>query len=719
MPIKSTLWSILFLIISPSVFAAPSVPIAIHTRDIALVFKVHNHHLEQVYLGNRLNGESDYNALPTLHNNAYSTAGTTNLFTPAIRVRHADGNPSLNLDYVSHVSKKESENVQLTQIKLKDPKYPFTVTLFYKAFQKENVIQTWSEIQNEEDGSVVLQEYASANIYLKAQHYWLTHFHGDWAKEMQMKTEELTSGMKVIDSKLGGTRATKYQNPGFLLALNKQAGENYGEVLAGTLAWSGNFRLSFEVDNTDQLHIIPGINPEGEDYSLKSGESFRTPAFIFTYSNQGKGQISRNMDDWARNYGILDGNGSRLTLLNNWEATYFSFDENKLVHLFDQAKEIGVDLFLLDDGWFGNKYPRNSDNAGLGDWQYNKKKLPHGIGYLVKQAQKKGVKFGIWIEPEMVNPKSELYHQHPDWIIRLPNRPEDYQRNQLVLDLTNPDVQDFVYDVVNGLMTKYPDIAYFKWDCNRTFSSAYSPYLGKEQSKIAVDYVKGLYHVLKRLRKKYPDLPMMLCSGGGGRADYGALQYFTEFWPSDNTNPMDRIFIQWGYSYLYPAIATAAHVTTMGNYPLKFRMDVSMMGKLGFDMDFDHMNQQQITFVKNGIKDYNQIKSTIWHGDLYRLLSPYKGNEAALMYIAKDKEQAVVFTFSLYDVLNPDDFAIKLNGLDPDKRYEIQELNLQEGKKSKCPEAGRIYSGKYLMNKGLHAPIGGAAQSAVFKLVEK
>src|SRR5699024_7197913 len=254
-----------------------------------------------------------------------------------------------------------------------------------------DVIKTGSVIHNNEEREVVLHEFASANLYFQASDYWLTQFHGDWAKEMQMQESELTSGIKVIDSKIG-SRATKYQNPGFLLSPNKPSAENSGNILAGTLAWSGNFRLLFQVDNNNQLHIIPGINPVGSAYPLASGVKLKTPAFIFTFSSNGIGQATRNIDDWARNYGILDGKGSRLTLLNNWEATYFDFDEQELVHLFDQAKQIGVDLFLLDDGWFGNKYPRNTANAGLGDWQVNKKKLPHGIGYLVNQANKREVK---------------------------------------------------------------------------------------------------------------------------------------------------------------------------------------------------------------------------------------------------------------------------------------------------------------------------------------
>lgn len=690
--------------------------ITLQTKNVVLVLKVVDHHLCQAYLGKPLQNERDYESIAVdKSSQAYSTSGMDNRFNAALRVTHADGNPSLNLEYVDHQAKKVSDDIGLTQITLKDPKYPFEVNLFYKTFYDEDVIKTWSVIRQEEKAPVVLHEFASANLYLNAKDYWLTQFHGDWAKEMQMQEMKLTSGIKMIDSKLG-TRVTKYQNPGFMISPGRPSLENSGEVLAGTLAWSGNFRLSFEIDNKNKLHIISGINPFASDYPLKPGTNFKTPAFIFTYSTKGKGQATRNIDRWARRYGILDGTKPRLTLLNNWETTYFDFNEEKLVHLFDQAKEIDVDMFLLDDGWFGNKYPRNNDRAGLGDWQANKKKLPHGIGYLVKEAGGRGLKFGIWIEPEMVNPKSELYESHEDWIIKLPNRPENYHRNQLVLDLTNPEVQNFVYNVIDNLMTRYPGIAYFKWDCNRIFSNEYSPYLGENQSKIYVDYVHGLYDVMKRVREKYPHLPMMLCSGGGGRVDYGALKYFTEFWPSDNTNPMDRIFIQWGYSYFYPAIATCNHVTESGDYSLKFKIDVAMMGKMGFDMQFDKLKDSELKFIQNAVKTYDTIKEVVWFGDIYRLLSPYEGNRMALMYVSEDKERAVVFTYSLHDILNPEDLPVHLNGLDPNKDYLVKEINLPEGKQSRCRESGHVYSGSYLMNVGIHAPIGGEAQSAVFEL---
>lgn len=271
-----------------------------------------------------------------------------------------------------------------------------------------------------------------------------------------------------------------------------------------------------------------------------------------------------------------------MTLLNNWEATYFDFNEEKLIGLIGDAAGLGVDMFLLDDGWFANKYPRSSDHQGLGDWDETADKLPNGIGRLVEEATKKGIKFGLWIEPEMVNPKSELYEKHKDWVIHLPNRDEYYFRNQLVLDLSNPKVQDFVFGVVDDLMTKYPGIAFFKWDCNSPITNIYSSYLKEKQSHLYIDYVRGLYNVLERIKTKYPDLPMMLCSGGSGRIDYEALRYFTEFWPSDNTDPIERLFIQWGYSQLFPAKTLCAHVTTWNHdASIKFRTDVAMMGKLG------------------------------------------------------------------------------------------------------------------------------------------
>jgi alpha-galactosidase len=534
---------------------------------------------------------------------------------------------------------------------------------------------------------------------------------------MMMQESQLTSGIKIIDSKLG-SRANKFQAPMFFLSVNGPSTETAGNVLAATLACTGNFHFVFEITETNTLRVISGMNPFASEYQLKPGEIFKTPEMIYTFSASGKGQASRNLHQWAQKYRVLNGEGNRLTLLNNWEATYFDFNEDRLVELFDGAKNLGVDLFLLDDGWFANKYPRNNDRAGLGDWHENREKLPHGIGFLVEQAEAKGIKFGIWIEPEMVNPKSELYENHPDWILKLPNRPEHYSRNQLVLDLSNPQVQKFVFDVVDQMLTKHPGISYIKWDCNREMTNTYSQYLGQNQSHIYIEYVKGFYKVMEDLRKKYPDLPIMLCSGGGGRTDYGAMKYFTEFWASDNTDALNRIFIQWGYSYFFPSNTICNHITTMGSQSLKFRTDVAMMGKMGWDIRVEEFSEEELAFSQQALKDYNRLKEVIWFGDMYRLVSPYEENRAALMYVAGSKEKAVLFCYTMNayreNVTNP----VKLQGLDPDKKYEVKEINVQQRGAGRRPpqfgNASRVYSGDYLMKVGFNVLGGRAICRAMF-----
>lgn len=681
-----------------SAFAQNNV-IRIETKNSSLVFTVgKNQRLYQAYFGKKL-GNADFSQLKPQHE-AYIGGGLDDSFEPALRIVHTDGNPSLELLYQSQNSSAGQDTTH-TAIVLKDPVYPVEVTLHFTAYYAEDVIKSWTEIRHQEKKPVVLTQYASSMLHFDAAHYWLTQFHGDWAKEMNMEESELTNGIHIIDSKLG-TRADFYRAPLFFLSLNEAATETSGELIAGTLAWTGNFRLAFEIDQHNSLRVLPGINNYASDYHLQPGQTFTTPAFIYTFSSEGKGQASRNLHKWARNYGVLDGNKPRLTLLNNWEATEMNFDENKLTGLFSDAKKLGVDLFLLDDGWFGNNHPRNADTAGLGDWQANKQKLPHGIGYLVQKATEAGVLFGIWLEPEMVNPKSDLYTQHPDWVLRLPNRKENLQRNQLVLDLTNPQVQDFVYHVVVDLLDQNKDIAYIKWDCNRPMTNTYSPYLKEQQSHLFVDYTLGLYKVFERVRQKYPHLPIMLCSGGGGRTDYGALKYFTEFWPSDNTDPVERIFIQWGYSYFFPANTIAAHVTNWGKQSLKFKTDVAMMGKLGYDIKVSDFTDKELQFSQEAVRNYKRLSDVIWQGDLYRLVSPYENERAVVMYVNDAKSKAVLFNYHI----NPrrkDVFSrVRLQGLDAQKQYRIKEINLFPGTQSNNADNGKLFSGEYLMTVGFN-----------------
>lgn len=446
--------------------------ITIETRHNALALQVGaDKHVSMVYFGLKLTNPDEYQLISASRiqgtdysgvlNSAYTPAGSRNLVEPAIEVTHADGNNSLDLQYVSDQKQQVDANVSITSVVLKDPVYNFTVTLYYKVYADDDVVEQWSVIKQTEKGNVTLHKFASANLYLTATSYWLKQYHGDWAREMQPQESELTAGIKVLDSKLG-TRADLYQPPSFMVSFGKAATEDEGKVMLGSLEWSGNFKIDLEVDPLKNLRLIVGINPYASDYSLKPSEEFKTPAFLYTYSDYGKGDASRHLQRWARDYQIVDGKGDRLTILNNWESTYFNFDETKLAALLKDTKKLGTDVFLLDDGWFGNNYPRSNDHAGLGDWQENKAKLPSGIGYLVKEAANNQVKFGIWVEPEMVNPKSDLFLKHPDWVIKQPNREDYLYRNQNVLDLSNPKVQEFVFGILDNLFTKNPQLGFIK-----------------------------------------------------------------------------------------------------------------------------------------------------------------------------------------------------------------------------------------------------------------
>lgn len=707
---RKKLLSILFFLIVVTHTAVKSETIRIATNETELVLQTaQNGRLFQLYLGPRLSAPDDYNHLTATMKSksdgqaweAYPVSGTETYFEPAFGIRHNDGNMATVLTYVSHDVKKVSGDVTETVITLKDALYPVQVKLFYRTFARDNIIESWSEISHNEKKAVNISHYASSMLYWKRAKYFLTEFSGDWAKEVNMSTMPLNFGKKMIDSKLGA-RASLHVSPFFTVGLGDAPRENEGQVLMGTLGWTGNFRFTFEVDNENNLRVISGINPEASDYTLEPGKVFATPAFIFTLSNQGTGKGSRDLHRWARNYQLKDGNGDRLTLLNNWESTGFDFNETKLEALIEETKYLGVDMFLLDDGWFGNKFPRHSDTQGLGDWQPTSNKLPNGIPALVKAANRTGVKFGIWIEPEMVSDKSELFEKHPDWVIMLPNRERYYFRNQLVLDLSNPAVQEHVFGVVDHLMTENPQLAYLKWDCNSPITNIYSPYLKEKQNNLYVDYVRGLYKVLDRIKAKYPNLPMMLCSGGGGRTDYEGLRYFTEFWPSDNTDPVERLFIQWGYSQFFPSKSMAAHVTSWNHdASIKFRVDVAMQGKLGFDINVKELRPEEQTFCQSAVVTYNRLKNINFSGDLYRLVSPYDGNHTAVMYVGEEQKRAVLYAYDIYPRFAENLLPVQCQGLNPAKKYRVREINLMPGKTPAEAFNGKVYSGDYLMKVGL------------------
>lgn len=702
--------------------------IRISTEKTDLVLQVaDNGRLYQVYLGDRLAHDGDLANLDWRVNagsdgsvstrgwEVYSANGNEDFFEPALAVTHSDGNPSTYLYYVSSETEAVDGGTR-TDIRLRDDKYPLEVTLHYVAYEQENVIKAWSEIRHDEKSDVTLWRYASTMLYLNEPSYYLTEFSSDWAKEAQMSTQRLLPGKKILDTKLG-SRAAMIMQPFFMLGLDGPAAEAHGRTMLGTIGWTGNFRFTFEVDNVGNLRVIPAINPYASAYTLKRGEVFTTPEFIFTIGDNGAGECSRNLQAWARKHQLRDGMGDRMTLLNNWENTAFGFDQDKLARLMREAKDLGVDMFLLDDGWFGNKYPRNNDRAGLGDWEVNSGKLPGGIKALTDSARAAGVKFGLWIEPEMVNPESELFEKHPDWAIHYPNREAYYYRNQLVLDLSNPKVQDYVFGIVDKLMADNPDIAYFKWDCNSPITNIYSAYLKREQGRLYIDHVRGVYNVMRRVAEKYPNVPMMLCSGGGARCDYEALKYFTEFWCSDDTDPVERLYIQWGFSHFFPAKAMCAHVTNWDNAaPLKFRTDVASMCKLGFDMSLKELTPEEMDFCRDAVANWNSLKPVILDGEQYRLVSPYDCNHMAVDYVAQDKATAVLFAYDIHPRFREKIMPVKLKGLDPDRMYTVAETNLMPGQESTLKENGKSYSGDYLMKVGLDVFTPNAMQSRVVVL---
>lgn len=729
-------FSLLILLFSIHLIAFGQQPelVKIETNETSMILVgIPNKKLVFQYWGNKINGKQDFvhrkfknqpDTNDELSPQAYPSYGERFYLTPALKLTHPDGVLTTDLVYIKQAVKNIDNNITETTVSLKDKLYPIYIDIVFCAYQKENIISQSVKIKHEEKGIVEVENIASSYLPLHAASYYLTHFSGTWAKEMNTIEEKLNRGIKVIESKKG-VRVTQAENPSFILSLNSPMQEDAGEVYAGTLAWSGNYRLSFEVDETGRLGIVSGINPFASTFKLNTGETLETPSLLLCHSSEGVGNISRNFHDWGRKYGMVRGDKERPIILNSWEGAYFNFNETTITEMIDNAAKFGIEMFVLDDGWFGNKYPRNEDNAGLGDWVVNNTKLPKGIDYLAKYAADKGMKFGIWLEPEMVNPNSELAHKHPEWIVQSGKRDKLPMRNQWLLDLTNPDVQDFVFNAFDKVVSLSPDISYIKWDANRHVDNVGSTYLPKnKQTHFWYEYVRGLYKVYERIRNKYPEIQIQLCSSGGGRVEYGALKFHDEFWASDNTNALDRIFIQYATNLLFPAIATGSHVSTSPNHqtgmmiPLKFRFDVAMSGRLGMELQPKDIVGDEYDFAKKAISTYKLIRPIIQFGDLYRLISPYSNTGwASHMYISKDKREAVFFAYSIENHGRTEYFETKLKGLNPDKNYKITEINVKDYVRFEQNE--QIVSGDYLMKVGVILPICSPYESVVLHIQEQ
>ena len=687
--------------------------VVVQTKNMTMVLNVENGQKPQYqYFGSRLT-EADLGNLPWPMGgrmDAYPAYGQNVPAEAALAMRHADGNLSTELE-ATGVERLKNDGNQITVIHLKDKVYPVTVDLKFQEYKDVDMIETWAEITHQEKGTVTLTQFASISLPIRRGDVWLSHLYGSWANEGQLVCEPLTAGQKIIKNK-DGVRNAHTDHAEVMFSLDGRAQELTGDVIGAALCYSGNYQLKVETDDTDYHYFFAGINPDNSEYHLKRGETFVTPKVALTYSQQGLSGASRNFHRWGRKYMLAHGDRERKILLNSWEGVYFDINQQGMDQMMADIASMGGELFVMDDGWFGEKYPRKTDNCALGDWVVDRQKLPEGIEGLLRDAKKRGVKFGIWIEPEMTNSVSELYEQHPDWIVKAPKRDAVLGRGgtQLVLDLANPKVQDFVVGIVDNLMTNYPEIDYIKWDANMAIMNHGSQYLTMtDQSHLYIEYHRGFQKVCERIRQKYPDLTIQACASGGGRANWGVLPWFDEFWVSDNTDALQRIYMQWGTSYFFPAIAMASHISAAPNHTvfrttsLKMRIDVAMSGRLGMEIQPKNMTDEEKTLCRQAIKEYKEIRPVVQFGDIYRLVSPFdKRGIASLMYVSEQKDRAVFYWWKTEQFQNEHLPRVKMAGLDPTRTYKVRELDRIDLTPMYCE--GKSYSGAYLMNHGLEMP---------------
>ena len=678
------------------------------------------------YYGERVaDAEQVYRAY-SLWEDAYPAFGLGNYDITALSVRHSDGNMSTELTYLSDVVTTEGNSTVYT-ITMKDKVYEFLVDVCYRTYDNSDVIETWSVIRNNEKKPVSLLKYASGFLPIRQGNVWVQHEHGSWGAEAQVSEEALKPGIFEIHD-LTGTKNAYMNRPNLMISLDGKPQENYGRVVGAALCWSGNFRMTIDTQGKKIHRFVAGIDDTNSQYTLKKGETFTTPVLALTYSNEGLGGASRSFHRWARkNNMVHNGTALRKTLLNSWEGVYLNVSQDGMEKMMDGVKQLGGELFVMDDGWFGNKYKRSVDNCALGDWVTDTEKLPKGVPALEKACTERGLKWGIWIEPEMTNTKSELYEKHPDWVVCHPTREPSTGRGgtQLVLDMSNPAVQDFVYKVVDDIMTETPNTYYIKWDCNMETKNFGSHYLSADnQSHLYVDYHLGLIKTLKRIRAKYPDLVIQCCASGGGRVNYGLMPYFDEFWVSDNTDAKQRLFIQWGTSMFFPACAMAQHVSASPNHqtrrslPLKFRFDVAMTGRLGMEMKPSDLSADEMKFAQSCFKTYKEtIRPIVQQGDQYRLISPYEGNGyCSEMFVGEDKKEAIFFAYKFehyVDFFRP---RFYFAGLDPNATYTLTEL-CRQGNADHWE--GSSFTGRFLMQQGVEIDFRGEYASKVIRLTRK
>lgn len=636
----------------------------------------------------------------------YGTAGTGDYRVPAISVTHGDGSTALDLRYQEHKILKGKysipglpavyageEEAETLEIILKDTATDIRVILKYGILENQDVITRSVVIINDGEMPVKINRAHSFSMDMPYGDWEWMHFHGRHAMERQVERVPLLHGVQES----GSTRGTSshQQNPSVLLC-EKNCTETSGYCMGAVLMYSGGFQTQVELDQLNQTRIVMGIHPDTFCWTLNGGESFYTPEVILSCSDEGMDKLSGRFHRVIREH-VCRGKykmTERPVLINNWEATYFDFDEEKIFNIAKQASELGVDMMVLDDGWFGK---RDSDSTGLGDWFVNEDKIKGGLEKLVKRINGLGMKFGIWFEPEMISEESNLYKEHPDWAIQIPGRKPMRGRYQLVLDMTRQDVRDYLYRQISNVLD-CANVEYIKWDMNRSISDWYSPGLSSDrQSEMPHRYVLGLYELLERLTTDYPDVLFEGCSGGGGRFDAGMLYYCPQIWCSDDTDAYERTKIQYGTSFFYPISTVGSHVSAVPNHqtgrltPLETRAVTAMAGSFGYELDLNTLSEEEKAEVAEQIVRFKKYGLLIHNGSYHRLSNPMEDKFAIWSFVSEDKKQVLVHGMIFRTEANMLRYPVRLRGLDAAKKYRLN-------------ETGQIYTGKALMEAGILLP---------------
>lgn len=650
----------------------------------------------------------------------YPGYGSTDLRTPAVELQFSDGTSATDFRYESHniyVGKNKLNNLPATYVEDENEAMTLELTLVdslknvklilsYSVFEEFDAITRSVKIINESNEDVNINRVLSANVDFRDSDYELLQLSGAWARERHIIRKEIRSGSQSIESRRGSS--SHAQNP-FMALVRKDTTEQHGEVYGFSLIYSGNFLANVEVDMYENARVQIGINPFDFTWLLKSKEEFTAPEAVLVYSNEG-------LTGMSHIYNCLYGkrlckgkyrDEVRPILINNWEATYFDFNETKIKEIAREATNLGMELFVLDDGWFGK---RDDDNSSLGDWFVNEEKLKGGLNQLATEINEMGLQFGLWFEPEMVSPISELYKEHPDWCIHIPGRNRSEARRQLILDYSREDVCNYIIEKISEVLSSAP-ISYVKWDMNRNMSEIGSAKLpANRQREVAHRYILGLYKVLEEITTRFPDVLFESCSGGGGRFDPGMLYYMPQTWTSDNTDAIERLKIQFGTSMVYPNASIGCHVSAVPNHqvdritPIETRGVVAMSGNFGYELDITKLPESEKEIIKEQVKLYKEIRETIQFGKCYRLSSPFENNDIAWTFISKDCEEIIVSFVRTLAKPNSKFISLKLVGLDESLKYEILGENI-------------IVGGDELMNIGLNVPeLKGDYQAKMWRL---